>query len=112
MDIHHDAERLISELLSNPDKFTDDGRAYDLLQLYFRGAPLEALGSLVSSSDVLVRRAGLFVASELGRKARALLPDVLPLLGSEVRITHYDATEILTVCANADYAEHFAKVVS
>lgn len=102
---------LIRRLLANPVGFNDEGCAYELLQAYFTGLPLETLGDLLRHPDPLVLRAAVFVASELGADARPLLRDVLPLLDSGDRYLRYHAMEIAALCCEGIDAGHFAKVV-
>lgn len=104
-------ERLIRDLLADPQRFDADGRAYDLLQAYFAGFPLETLRPLLRSEAALVQRAAAFVASELGSQARSLVDDVIPLLSSGNRYLQYHAIEVLAVCSQAEHAGNFAHVV-
>lgn len=103
-------ERLIRDLLADPKQFDEAGRAYDLLQAYFAGLPLETLRPLLRSDDVFVQRSAAFVASELGREAWSLVDDVIPLLRSTDRHVSYYAMEVLTVCCEGVHAELFAHV--
>jgi hypothetical protein len=106
-----DGERLISDLLANPRKFNEDGRAYALLQFYFDGFPLETLRLLLRSDDVFVQRSASFIASELGSEARSLVDDAIPLLSSmDLHVSCY-AMEVLTVCCDGEHAEKFVHVV-
>jgi hypothetical protein len=103
-------ETLIRDLLANPDKFSDGGRAYDLLQAYFHGFPLGTLRPLLRSESLPVRKAAAFVVSELGAQARELVDDVIPLLESGDRYLGYHALEVLSVCCDGDLAAQFAFV--
>ena len=104
------AEKLIADLLADPQKFEDDGRAYDLLQAYFAGFPVDTLRPLLTSGDRHVQRAAAFVASELGAGAAELVDDVIPLLAAGDRRLAYDAMEILTVCCTGERAAGMAHV--
>jgi hypothetical protein len=106
-----DATEMIDELLDNPQKFNDDGRAYQLLQLYFRGAPIDTLRPLLAHEEPLVRRAALFVTSELGSAAGALSEVVAVLIGSGDRYESYHSIEIVSVCARDERVYLFAHVV-
>jgi hypothetical protein len=103
-------EQLIRELLTNPRVFSKDGRAYDLLQAYFAGLPLETLRPLLRDDDLLVRRAAAFVAEELGIQAQSLIDDILPLLASGDRYLQYHAMEALAVCSQGEQAAAFKHV--
>ncbi|MBI2374004.1 MAG: hypothetical protein HYV07_08400 [Deltaproteobacteria bacterium] len=101
---------LICDLLADPRRFNDDGRAYDLLQAYFEGLAVETLRPLLRSADPLVRRVAVFVASELGGQAADVIHDVIPLLESGDRYLQYHAMEVLTVCCGGEHAGEFAHV--
>ena len=76
------ADQLIQELHADPRGFADGGRAYQLLQMYFKGAPLDTLRPPLRSEDFLIQREAVWVASELGIQAFPLLDDVLRLIDS------------------------------
>ena len=104
-------ERLVRELLADPQKFSDGGRAYQLLEAFFAGLPIETLRPLLASNNQLVQRAGAFVASELGSQGRDLVDDVIPLLQSPDRHVQHYAMEVLAVCCEGHHAGKFAHVV-
>lgn len=104
-------ERLIGELLADPRKFDKDGRAYDLLQSYFAGLPLDTLRPLLRSDNVFVQRTASFIASELGGEARSLVDDTIPLIdSSDIHVACY-AMEVLLVCCEGEHAKKFAHLV-
>lgn len=104
-------EHLIKELLAAPAKFNEQGTAYQLLQEYVHGLPLDTLHPLLTHHDQLVQRAAIFVLSELGRGGAALICDVLPFLETDDRYMKYHALEILMVCSFAEHVEKFIHVV-
>jgi hypothetical protein len=104
--------QLIRDLLSDPRRFEEDGRAYELLQAYFEGLPLETLRPLLQHQDEHVQRAAVFIASELGIEAYDLVQDVIPLLHTGNRYLQYNAMEVLAVCGEDDQATAFAHVVT
>jgi hypothetical protein len=93
-----EANDLLHELSVNPRKFDEQGRGYQLLQVFFRGLPVETLRPLLQDPDPLVQRTGGFVASELGRNAAAVVCDVVALLTSSDIHAQNSAMEVLTVC--------------
>lgn len=101
---------LIAELLADPAKFKQDGRAYQLLEEYFSGLPIETLRPLLRHDNSLVRHAALWVTSELGEQACALLDDVTPAIASDDRFQSYHALEIVAVCAIGSQVDRFFKV--
>lgn len=102
--------QLIDDLLADPQAFVAQGQAYNLLQAYFAGLPLDSLRPLLRSSDPWVQRASSFVASELGTGATTLIADVIPLLSSTDLYTQNHAMEVLAVCSEGDAAGLFALV--
>lgn len=104
-------EKLIDELLAEPGRFFERGRAYQLLQTYFEDPKVDSLRPLLRHVDPMVQRAAVFVASELGAAGRQLLDDVLPLASTEDRYLRYHALEVLAVCADGDYADRFLPVI-
>lgn len=103
--------QLIEELLADPSGFADRGRAYQLLQAYFSGAPLETLRPLLRSADAHVRRAAAFVVSELGVKACPVLDDVLSLMNSGDRYLTFHAMESTALCATGERSKEFFHIV-
>jgi hypothetical protein len=105
------AQQLIDEMLANPRKFDDEGRAHDLLQHYFAGFPLETLRPLLRSNDRFVQRSASFIASELGIKSVGLVDDVIPLLRSTDVHVQYYAAEVLAVCCHGESAEKYRHII-
>jgi hypothetical protein len=103
---------LIAELLEDPARFKQDGRAYQLLEEYFSGLPIETLRPLLHHENELVRHAALWVTSELGEQGRVLLDDAIPLIESNDRFQSYHALEIAALCAVGDLENRFVRVVS
>ena len=104
-------ECLIRELLSDPQRFDEAGRAYDLLQAYFEGFPVHTLRPLLKNEDPFIQRAAIFVASELGVESRDLIDDIIPLLASGDRYFQYNAMEVLAVCCEGVHSEKFVHVI-
>ena len=107
-------EYLIGELLRDPAKFNEDGRAYELLQSYLNSFPVRTLAPLLESDDEFVRRAAVWIASELGQDASELIPHVIPLDDDDDRFIAYHAMEVLMVCSvgrNVDAFVHVARAL-
>ncbi|MFA6095082.1 MAG: hypothetical protein WC757_04335 [Candidatus Paceibacterota bacterium] len=109
--IESSGEKLISELLANPDKFYKQGKAYKLLQEYFHGLPLATLKPLLSHSSGNVRGTAVFVASELGDKAKCLIQEVIPLINDPDKKIQWGALESVMVCSTGTDVEKFIFVV-
>jgi hypothetical protein len=105
------AERLISEMLADPQRFDDEGKAHELLQSYFAGYPLETLRPMLRSGNMYLQRGASFIASELGANATALVDDIIPLVDVTDGHTQWYAMEVLAVCCKGSSAEKFLPVV-
>lgn len=103
--------KLIKKLLTKPSKFNNQGRAYQLLQQYFEGFPLETLQPLLHHKDPLVRRAAVWIVSELGIGGSGLLNDAIPLINDDERYVKYHALEIVSVCSVGGNANQFKYVI-
>jgi hypothetical protein len=101
---------LVGELLADPRRFTERGRAYDLLQHYFHGYPATTLRPLLASEDLLVRRAAAWIASELGSQACSLTQQIIPLVYSCDRHLKYYALQVLIVCSAQGDGKEFVHV--
>lgn len=105
------AKELLRDLHEDPGLFHERGRAYQLLQEYFQGLPLETLRPLLTNGDPLIRRAGVWIASELGHEATDLLEEAISLVDDGDRYVRYHALEIVMVCSDAENVGGFVHVV-
>lgn len=106
------ADQLIHELIAEPRRFADSGRAYELLQTYFSGASISTLRPLLRSSDLIVQRAAAFVVSELGAEGIQVLDDVVSLMESNDRYLVFHAMESVAECARGARASEFMHIVA
>src|SRR5439155_23908582 len=90
-------QQLIQELLEDPTRFYESGKTYELLQAYFGGFPLVTLRPLLAHSERMVKRAAVWVTSEIGDDGRSLIHDVIPLIRDDDRFIQYYALETVTV---------------
>ena len=104
-------EQLIEELMVDSVGFTEQGKAYELLQEYFGGMSLESMLPLLCNSDRLVRRAGIWMASELARDACSLIHDVIPLTTDNDQYIRYHAFESVMLCSVGPNVAEFVHVV-
>jgi hypothetical protein len=104
-------EKLISELLADPARFYKQGKAYQLLQEYFHGLPVDTLQPLLSHSNGNVRGAAVFVASELGDKAKSLIQEIALLINDPDKKIQWDALESVMVCSTGTNVETFLFVI-
>lgn len=103
--------QLIEELLAGPEAFEDAGRGYELLQEYFHGLSHETLPPLLGSSVPAVKRIATYLLSELGRDARDVVDDAIPLLDCDDRDVTYYVMEAIAVCSDVERPERFAHVL-
>jgi len=102
---------LIEELISNPVKFSKQGKPYNLLQEYFKGYDTESLRPLLQSANEYIQSAAIFIVSELGQKASSLIEDLLPLLNNSNSDIKYDALESVMVCSSVYNLEKFVYIL-
>jgi len=104
-------ERLIQELLKDPAGFCGCGDDYKLVQECFEGFPVEYLRPLLAHNDRAVRRAIVWPVSELGKEARPLIREAVPLLRDPERYVRAYALDIIAVCAVAEDTDKYVHVV-
>jgi hypothetical protein len=102
---------LIQELLDKPEKFKEEGKAYQLLQEYFQGFSKKTLPPLLKHKSITVQGAAVWIASELGKDGRCLLSHVIPLLDYRDRYLRYHALEVVMVCSVDENVDKFFHVV-
>ena len=102
---------LIHELMNSPEEFVAKAGPNALLHEYFRGLPLDTLRPLLRHGNLLIQRAAVFIASELGGDGRALVDDVIPLLASADREVAYDALIAVTAFTSSFDADRFEHVI-
>jgi hypothetical protein len=100
------AGQLIKEMLSD-----EQGAAYQLLQHYFSGLPIESLTPLLCHKNSYVRKGAMFIASELGEKVQILIDSIAPLVHDLDKHTAWYAMESILLCASGAYSDRFIAVV-
>lgn len=90
-------DALLAELLRDPEGFHAAGRTYALLQEFLDGFPLKEIEPLLSSANVNVRRAGIWLASEMGRKADPLAAQAAKLFADEDPYIRYYVLDLLVL---------------
>lgn len=105
------ATEMIDDLLKDPVEFDKKGRAYQLLQHYFRGFSIETLRPLLSHHHDSVRRAAIFIATELGEQVHQIIDDIVPLVHDpDLRIA-WDAMESIMLCSTKAKPNYFFVIV-
>lgn len=105
------AKKLLDALFKDPKKFAKQGKAYQLLQLYFKGLDKQTLIPMLRSADEYIVSAGTFICSELGSEAKELVAEVIPLLGNTYVEIRYESFEIVMVCSAYENPENFIHIV-
>ncbi|QDT41419.1 hypothetical protein Pan241w_14800 [Gimesia alba] len=103
---------LIKELHKDPQVFYEKGRSYQLLQEYFKDYNIATLSGLLTDKDPYVKRAAIWIASELGYESRSLITEIFPLANDdEDEYIQSYALEVLTVCAHGEHSERIIHVI-
>lgn len=102
---------LIQQLLDDPQTFSEKGSANELLKEYFRGLPIGTLGPLLESKELLVKKAAIWIASELDKKTSPLLNKVIPYLDENEIYLRFYALETVFLCSVEENIKYFIHVV-
>ncbi len=109
--VREEGESLINALLGDYPGFEQRGGAGRLHELYCDGLAIDTLRPLLSSESLKVKRAAIFVASELGEGGRELLDDVIPLIADVDILVSSQALEVVALTSRGPRAGEFAHVV-
>jgi len=104
-------QQLIHNLLEDVDDFHEKGKAYQLLEAYFGGLPIETLRPLLRNHDKRIQFEAVWVASELGYNAHSLVDDIISLLHEDDLDVQNQSLEIIMACSVANKIEYFVHVV-
>jgi hypothetical protein len=105
------ANRLMSQLFSDPDLFEKEGLANELLKQFFRGYPLDQLRSLLRHENHMVLRSGIWIASELPDHASALLNEANELARHPDTRVRYFALDVIMLATAETDGEEFIRIV-
>jgi hypothetical protein len=94
------AGQLIERIVRNPDLCDDGVIVNALLREFHRGYPIENLRLLLSDQDAKAVKAGIFITSELGIKARLLLNEVSGLLRHPDLVVRFYAIDSMLTCTS------------
>lgn len=89
------SEELVANLVSDPVGSESDGRATQLLEEYYRGAPVGSLRSLMQSQDERLEGEAAWIGSELPNAGRGLLDGMTKLLNSRSRKARFFAVDCI-----------------
>lgn len=101
---------LIHQLIANPSNFEEQGKAYQLLDEFFSGLPVDILKPLLQHPDPALRRVATWIVSELGEQACCILEAVAPLTESQDRHIAYYSLETVANCATGKDAHYFVRI--
>lgn len=103
---------LIESLKNDPEKFYNEGKSYQLLQEYYKGLPKDTLRSLFYFESKWIRRAAVWITSELGENGIDLLKEVLTQINDSDHYICGYALQIVAAHACNEYIDDFIKVFS
>jgi hypothetical protein len=83
----------------------------DLLREFHRGFALERLRELLESPEGPLRKSGVWIAAELGRRAAPLVEAVAPLLKDEMAYVRFFAIDSLLTTATEAHVNQVADIV-
>lgn len=108
-----DVQGLLAAIASDPDLSSErvDYLTNELLKEFFDGYPLANLRPLLKSENERLAKAAIWVASELGRKGEALLPDVFPLLKHRLKYLRFYAIDCILLWARPANQIELASVI-
>jgi len=110
-DDYRGADRLMSDLTSDPKQFRNSGLGNELLNHFLRGYPIDNLVALLRHHDNYVLRCAIWIGSELPKASAAFLDDAIVLLShQDVYIRHY-AIEIIFHATAEQRSNEFVHVL-
>jgi len=106
------AHQILQTLMAHPEA-CDDGRLVNELLLQFhRGYPVKHLEPMLSSQDERIVKTGIWLASELGSRAAALLQHVARLLAHPSRYVRYFAVDCMLTCTTRENGRELGAVIA
>ena len=103
--------RIIENLMSSPSANTD-GEAFELLNEFLTGLPLEELTPLLQSGNASIRKTAAFICSELGKDSLPILSHIKPLLSDEDHFTRWYALEAIASISADSAPSEYATVLA
>lgn len=107
-----EATQIIETMIGHPEACDDGVLVNKLLRHFHRGCPIENLRPLLASEHEKVVKVGIWLASELGSRAVALVDDVARLLDHPARYVRYFAMDCILTCTTRENENELAAVVS
>jgi len=105
------AQEIINQIMDDPNDSNIGVLVNKLLREFHRGYPLEHLRLLLLSQNDSIAETGIWVASELGQKAKPLLDDVVPLLKHPAKTVRFFAVDCVLSCATESNKHEVASVI-
>jgi hypothetical protein len=105
------AEQIIKQIMDDPNDSNNGVLANELLGEFHRGYSLENLRPLLLSQNDNIAEIGIWVASELGQKAKPLLGDVVTLLKHPATIVRFFAIDCVLSSATESNKLELASVI-
>ncbi|MEV0296073.1 hypothetical protein [Nocardia sp. NPDC050710] len=84
----------------------------ELLSCLSAGYPIERIGPLLRSDNIMAVKSGAFLASEMSNRAAPLVDDIQRLLASPVPWIRHDAIQVIWAAATASNGRAVAQAAS
>jgi len=111
-DAHSDrGDKLVSEIISDPDFASRKGVTNDLLEEFFRGYSLENLKALMRHENHAVAQQGAWIASELPDAAPELLNDAVVLLAHPDRKVRFYALDVVVLAGGGERNQQYVHLI-
>ena len=94
------AQEIINQVIDDPNDFDIGVLANEHLREFHRGYPLELPRLLLLSPNGSIAETGIWVASELGQKAKPLLGDMVHLLKHSTKTVRFFAVDYCPLLEN------------
>lgn len=104
-------ERIIEQMISNPESVDDGQLANRLLEQFHGGASLEYLRPLLLSPDPRLASSAAWIASELGQKGKPLLNVVVNLLRHPDKRVRFWIIDCVLLWTTASDGQELSEVV-
>ena len=95
-------EEIVTSLMSNKLKYNSDLYAdaiSELLDILYGSGLYDSVVKLCNSDGLDSKRAGAWLASNLGKKAKLILDDVIGLIKHEDPVIRYEMVELILNCS-------------
>ena len=97
-------ERLHKYVKKHPDAW------YSVVENFHQGYTLDLIGEFLTADDIILRRTGVYITSEIGEEAKPLLSEIIDLLLCDDIPTVYYALDTL-ICIHPHPTKTLRKTI-